>query len=75
MPTMTIPNLNASRARSYVYRLPLFTRVVIAAIVAAWVVQVAVPGWDLHAWGALVPAEIGLSSCESFPCGKTGGRF
>ncbi|CAN8104740.1 unnamed protein product [Discula destructiva] len=62
MPTVTVPNLNTSRARSYVFRLPLFTRIVIAAILAAWVVQVAVPGWDLRAWGALVPAEVGLSS-------------
>lgn len=64
-PALTLPSLNASRARSYVFRLPLFTRVIVAALVGVWVVQVVVPGWDLKAWGALVPAEVGLSSSKS----------
>lgn len=64
MPTVSIPSLNTSRARSYLFRLPLFTRIALAAIVVTWIVQVAVPGWDVRTWGALVPAEVGLSSCE-----------
>lgn len=72
---------SASRARSYVFRLPLFTRVVVGALVGVWVVQVVVPGWDLQAWGALVPAEVGLSSSKfdalfvSWVLGGGGGRL
>lgn len=69
MASVSLPNVSATRARSYVFRLPLFTRVAIVIIVAAWVVQVAVPvaQWDVKAWGALVPAEVGFSSCEQPP--------
>ncbi|PSR92328.1 hypothetical protein BD289DRAFT_428942 [Coniella lustricola] len=64
MPTIAIPSqLSAGRARSYVYRLPLFTRVVVAAIIASWVVGVVTDTkWDIRAWGALVPQEIGFAS-------------
>lgn len=62
----SLPNLSATRARSYVYRLPLFTRIAITAIVGVWVAQVVVPvaQWDIKEWGSLVPAEVGLSSSE-----------
>lgn len=67
MPTLAIPShFSAVRARSYAFRLPLFTRILILAIVAAWVSGgVAGDTWDLRAWGALVPAEVGFSSCKS----------
>lgn len=63
----SLPTLSATRARSYVYRLPLFTRIAITAIVGVWVAQVLIPvaQWDIKAWGSLVPAEVGLSSSES----------
>lgn len=74
MPSVSIPNISATRARSYVFRLPLFTRLAIAIIVAAWVVQIAVPvaQWDVKAWGALVPAEVDFSSREFVAPLKTG---
>jgi len=53
---------NNMRARSYVNRLPLFTRGVLVAIVAFWAVGVQ-SVWDLRAWGALVPDLVGFSSC------------
>lgn len=58
--------LPAYRAR--VRALPLFTRAVVAAIVAFWVVGVPKGLWDVRAWGALVPDEVGFASCKSFSC-------
>lgn len=65
MPTPAIPaNFSAVRARSYVYRLPLFTRLLLFLIVAAWVATVALGDkFDVKAWGALVPEEVGIASC------------
>lgn len=51
------------RAKSYVYRLPLFTRLVVFIIVAAWVATAALgKTWDIPAWGALVPDEVGFAT-------------
>lgn len=67
MPTPVLPaNFSAVRARSYVYRLPLFTRLLLFLIMAAWVATVALgDGFDVKAWGALVPEEVGITSCMS----------
>jgi len=64
MPSISFGALmgNNMRARSYVNRLPLFTRGVLVAIVAFWAVGVQ-SVWDLRAWGALVPDLVGFSSC------------
>lgn len=61
MPSVSLPNINATRARSYAFRLPLFTRIAIIVIVLVWVAQVTVPveQWDIRAWGSLVPDEMG----------------
>lgn len=56
--------LPAYRARARA--LPLFTRATVAAIVAFWVVGVPKGLWDVRAWGALVPDEVGLASCKCF---------
>lgn len=60
-------NFSVVRAQSYVYRLPLFTRSLLFLIVAAWFAKVALKefGFDLKAWGALVPEEVGITSCMS----------
>lgn len=59
-------NFSAVRARSYVYRLPLFTRLLLFTIVAAWFATVALGDvFNVKAWGALVPEEVGLTSCMS----------
>lgn len=59
MPNVT--GFSTARVRSYVLRLPLFTRAVLAAIVLFWTVGVQ-RWWDVRAWGALVPEEMGLGS-------------
>lgn len=69
-PSISLPS--AARARSYIVKLPLFTRVIVLALVGAWVVEVVAGAqWDVKAWGALVPADVGFSSCE-FVLGETG---
>lgn len=58
------------RAKSYVYRLPLFTRLVVFIIVATWVASAALgKTWDIPAWGALVPDEVGFATCTFGPYG------
>lgn len=66
MPAISVPSsFSGARVRSYIFKLPLFTRLMIFAIVATWFVGVvADTRWDIRAWGALVPDEVGLTSCE-----------
>lgn len=66
MPAVSVPtSFSGARARSYVVKLPLFTRVAILAIVATWFTGVVAGSkWDIKAWGSLVPDEIGISSSE-----------
>ncbi len=59
----TFPQFNVARIRSYTFRLPLFTRLVIFIIIFFWIVSVQ-SFWDVQKWGALIPKEIGLSSCK-----------
>jgi GPI-anchor transamidase subunit GAA1 len=63
MPPSVTPSsrFSALRARSYVLRLPLFTRVIVAVIVLVWAVGTQ-SVWDVRAWGALVPEGFGLKS-------------
>lgn len=63
MPSIT--TFNTSRARSYVFRLPLFTRLVMLAILVFWVVGLQ-SVWDVRQWGALIPKEMGLGTCMDF---------
>ncbi|ROT37906.1 rhomboid family protein [Sodiomyces alkalinus F11] len=66
------PSANAFstlRARSYVVRLPLFTRVVVLVILLAWLVGLQ-QAWDVRKWGALDPTEISFASAyriNTFP--------
>ncbi|KAK7700518.1 putative rhomboid protease [Diaporthe eres] len=63
MSTPTIPSFSAGRAKSYVYKLPLFTRLTVFILVATWAAGVVLgSSWDIQAWGALVPDEVGLTS-------------
>lgn len=67
MSTPTLQSFSAGRAKSYVYKLPFFTRLVILILVATWAAGVVLGAkWDIQAWGALVPDEVGLSSCECY---------
>lgn len=63
MPTVNTPGLSLQRSVAYINRLPLFTRLIVVAIVAFEVLAVAVRSWwDVRAWGALAPDELGLAS-------------
>jgi glycosylphosphatidylinositol transamidase len=57
----SLPQFSAARFRSYIFRLPLFTRSIIFVIVLLWVAGMQ-SVWDVQAWGALIPNEIGLAS-------------
>lgn len=57
----TLPSLNPARLRSYVFRIPLFTRVVLFFIAIFWVVELQ-SAWDVVQWGGLVPKQVGLGT-------------
>ncbi|RYP32337.1 hypothetical protein DL766_004012 [Monosporascus sp. MC13-8B] len=54
-----IQGFSMLRARSYVLRLPLFTRGLVVAISAFWLAGL-VPMWDLRQWGALIPDQMNI---------------
>lgn len=56
-----IPQLNLGRTRSYLLRLPLFTRLIITLIVSLWVVSLQ-SVWDVRTWGSLIPKETGVAT-------------
>jgi len=57
----SLPQFSAARMRSYVFRLPLFTRLIILVIILLWIASYQ-SVWDVVQWGALIPDEIGLST-------------
>jgi membrane associated rhomboid family serine protease len=64
-----LQNFNALRARSYLTRLPLFTRLIALAIVALSIASLQ-PVWNLREWGALIPEEISITNAyrlSTFP--------
>ncbi|KAG2024321.1 hypothetical protein GB937_003974 [Aspergillus fischeri] len=52
---------NPTRVRSYVLRLPLFTRLVLLVILAFWLLELQTI-WSVVQWGSLTPNEIGIGS-------------
>ncbi|KAK5993127.1 Rhomboid-type serine protease 2 [Cladobotryum mycophilum] len=57
----SIQGINTLRARSYVIRLPLFTRAIILAIICFWLASL--PGiWDVRQWGSLIPDKISIAT-------------
>lgn len=58
----TLPQFDARRLRSYVFRLPLFTRAVVLIIVGFWIAGLV---RNLTQWGGLIPSEIGISTSMS----------
>jgi glycosylphosphatidylinositol transamidase len=60
----SLPQFSAARMRSYLFRLPLFTRCIILVIIIFWLVSLQ-SAWDVAQWGALIPAEIGLATSSS----------
>ncbi|KAK9794287.1 putative Rhomboid family protein [Seiridium cardinale] len=64
-----IQGLSTLRARSYVFRLPLFTRAMVLIIVVLWLVGIQ-SAWDLRQWGALIPDQISITTAyriNTFP--------
>ncbi|OAL30732.1 hypothetical protein AYO22_01352 [Fonsecaea multimorphosa] len=53
--------IQPSRIRSYLLRLPLFTRLILVAIVAFWLLELQTV-WSVIKWGSLEPSEINLGS-------------
>lgn len=64
-------SLNISALRSYLLRLPLFTRAVLLIIVAFWLLELQ-SVWDVVQWGALIPDEISIAACTA-PLKEYGG--
>jgi hypothetical protein len=60
----SFPQFSPARLRSYVFRLPLVTRVVLLVIVGFWILGFQTV-WDVATWGALAPKEVGFGSSES----------
>ncbi|KAI8627502.1 Gaa1-like protein [Xylariaceae sp. FL1651] len=56
-----VQSFSAVRARSYLFRLPLFTRAMLAVMVAFWLAGLQ-SVWDIQQWGALIPAELGITT-------------
>ncbi|KAL4959445.1 GPI-anchor transamidase subunit GAA1 [Aspergillus stella-maris] len=52
---------NPSRVRSYLLRLPLFTRLVILAIIVFWVLELQTV-WSVVQWGSVIPDELNLKT-------------
>lgn len=57
----TLPHFNPARLRSYVFRIPLFTRLVLFLILLFWILEFQT-AWDIAKWGALVPLEVNLGT-------------
>lgn len=52
---------DARRIRSYIFRLPLATRGILALITGFYIAHLFAPG--LTQWGALIPQEINFGTC------------
>ena len=59
----SIQSFSTVRARSYVLRLPLFTRALVVVVAAFWVAGL-LPLWDLRQWGALIPDQMNLFTSQ-----------
>ncbi|KAL5334735.1 hypothetical protein BJX70DRAFT_377347 [Aspergillus crustosus] len=52
---------NPSRVRSYLLRLPLFTRLIVLAIIVFWLLELQTV-WSVVEWGRISPEEVNLTS-------------
>ena len=57
----TLPQFNLARLRSYVFRIPFFTRIILLLIIFFWILELQT-AWDIAQWGALVPLQVNLST-------------
>lgn len=58
---LTFPQVNPARLRSYILRLPIFTRITLLLLVFLWLLELQ-SVWDVIQWGSLIPQEVGLST-------------
>jgi hypothetical protein len=58
-PSISFPD--PKRLRSYILRLPLFTRLTLLLIFAFWVLELQ-SAWNVVEWGGLVPNEMNLQT-------------
>ena len=63
---LPLPTVNPNRLRSYLLRLPLFTRGCVLAVLIFWIIELQTV-WSVTQWGSLIPREIGLTTCELRP--------
>lgn len=54
---------NPARIRSYIFRIPLCTRLILVVIFAFWIASLYVP-W-LRQWAALLPSQVNLGTSMS----------
>lgn len=59
-----IPLFDPRRLRSYLLRLPLFTRIVFFFVVGFWLLGFQ-SIWNIVQWGALIPKEVNLGTSMS----------
>ncbi len=59
----TLPQFNPAKLRSYILRLPLFTRLILLLILVFWVLKLQ-SAWDVTQWGALIPKEVNLGTSK-----------
>ena len=64
----TLPSFNLARLRTYIFRLPLFTRIILLLIALFWVLELQ-KAWDVTQWGALIPKEVNLGTSTFLPSG------
>jgi hypothetical protein len=60
MPSFSLPQFDARRVRSYLFRLPLCTRALLVVIVAFWIASLRL-SW-FQQWAALIPNEMNLGT-------------
>lgn len=61
----TLPSFNPARLRSFIFRLPLFTRLVLSVISIFWVLELQ-SAWNVVAWGGLVPQDVGFGTSKPY---------
>lgn len=72
----SIPGISTLRARSYLSRLPLFTRAIVLVIVLFWALGLQ-SVWDLRQWGALIPDKINIAAgmLDAAACPRDSGLY
>jgi glycosylphosphatidylinositol transamidase len=59
----TLPQLSFGRMRSYIYRLPLFTRLIVSLIIILWIISISLGSvWDIQQLCSLIPDEMNMGT-------------